>query len=477
MRKATLAVFVLFAILAPVAGAQAPGDVAIDFSTVSEETVPRDVFITDEIVFGSDLGLGSVEGDRAARVGGGSFSGTFTSPVTALSLRVAPDFRALEASAVGELTLVARDEQNAEVASKTVTVTSDFAAGTGFEYVTIDLGVLPRPVRSFVLTGGGLEVHAPIYNCSSSTPTCLYFFGVSEVDYTVDRSGPDVAAPVITVPPGGLSLNATVPGGTPAAYPVRASDNRDPDPDLSCSPPPGTRLPIGRTIVDCTARDASGNMSTSSFSVDVRMVGPRLPDPTKDYVVGFGSIAGFQTFDVFVEADSEGKNAAGTGSGSGAYNFDARAVCLRVVGNRASVGFELTRGFESLGHGLLITYADNGDETTPDSIVDFTFMPNPPASCPEPSTGSASYTVQGDVDVHDAPSLPTSKDQCKNGGWRTYGIFKNQGDCVSSIRQRARDECVFIRAAGGLPAFRARYGEGPDFRHAMRNCIRARMND
>ena len=33
-----------------------------------------------------------------------------------------------------------------------------------------------------------------------------------------------------------------------------------------------------------------------------------------------------------------------------------------------------------------------------------------------------------------APPLPTSKDQCKNGGWQNYGTtFKNQGDCVSFI--------------------------------------------
>jgi hypothetical protein len=37
----------------------------------------------------------------------------------------------------------------------------------------------------------------------------------------------------------------------------------------------------------------------------------------------------------------------------------------------------------------------------------------------------------GDVAIHDAPPLPTSKEQCNNGGWRTYGIFKNQGECVS----------------------------------------------
>ena len=29
--------------------------------------------------------------------------------------------------------------------------------------------------------------------------------------------------------------------------------------------------------------------------------------------------------------------------------------------------------------------------------------------------------------------LPTSKDQCKHGGWRTFLQFKNQGDCVSFV--------------------------------------------
>jgi hypothetical protein len=29
--------------------------------------------------------------------------------------------------------------------------------------------------------------------------------------------------------------------------------------------------------------------------------------------------------------------------------------------------------------------------------------------------------------------LPTTKEECKNGGWRTFGVFKNQGDCVSFV--------------------------------------------
>jgi hypothetical protein len=29
--------------------------------------------------------------------------------------------------------------------------------------------------------------------------------------------------------------------------------------------------------------------------------------------------------------------------------------------------------------------------------------------------------------------LPTRVNQCKDGGWRTFGVFKNQGDCVSFV--------------------------------------------
>jgi hypothetical protein len=29
--------------------------------------------------------------------------------------------------------------------------------------------------------------------------------------------------------------------------------------------------------------------------------------------------------------------------------------------------------------------------------------------------------------------LPTNKDQCKKDGWKVFGVFKNQGDCVSFV--------------------------------------------
>jgi hypothetical protein len=55
-----------------------------------------------------------------------------------------------------------------------------------------------------------------------------------------------------------------------------------------------------------------------------------------------------------------------------------------------------------------------------------------------PDHVASTFTLQ-DFTVIDAHRLPTSKDQCKNGGWRTYGVFKNQGDCVSFVATRGKN--------------------------------------
>jgi hypothetical protein len=46
----------------------------------------------------------------------------------------------------------------------------------------------------------------------------------------------------------------------------------------------------------------------------------------------------------------------------------------------------------------------------------------------------SNITVNGVLQVP-APTTPTSKDQCKDGGWKSFTnpAFKNQGDCVSFV--------------------------------------------
>jgi hypothetical protein len=43
-------------------------------------------------------------------------------------------------------------------------------------------------------------------------------------------------------------------------------------------------------------------------------------------------------------------------------------------------------------------------------------------------------------DVSFTAALPTTTAECKNGGWETFGIFKNQGDCVSFVATGGKNQ-------------------------------------
>ena len=224
--------------------------------------------------------------------------------------------------------------------------------------------------------------------------------------------------------------------------------------------------------------------------------------PPGDSVVGGLSDDPFMFIGVDARSGPSGENPTGTarwheGGGMGP-DWDVSITCLAATGNKAVLGFSGTRE-DGLLDGTaqvagLIQVVDGGG-SEPDRLeyaqVGYTpgvpAVPGPPIPGPTdcssyPSTfqpwgGTVTTNPSGDIVVTDTRTFPTSKDDCKNGGWQTFGIFKNQGDCVSFVRHQARQECVFIRAAQGRPAFRAQYGRGIHKRYAMRRCIRQRMND
>jgi hypothetical protein len=399
LRRALLLALISLAAVAPPASAQPTKTVTIDFSSAGVGAFPRDFFNLQGVVFSRDGTVALVEGDEAL-LGSVSLSdeaikATFNAPVTALAMHVAPRLRGLESfftSVTSELTLLALDTRSDVVAQRTVTVTTNSQTGTGYGYVLIDLGALPRPATRFELTGKTVAAEA-----SCSVPNCPSFFAASDMTYTIDVPASDTLGPVVTLP-AEVKANATSESGARVSYPTRISDNADPHPQLSCQPSSGSLFPIGRTTVACTGRDASGNTTRTTGDVIVRP----SPGDGVDYVSGFGIVSG-QDFDVLAQAMPDGSNASGTLTLNGSIY---RVTCLNVAGSRATVGGRVLSGNVST-EGLLVTVADNGDGPMPDVVVSFAFLEHPPPSCPAPGTGTA-LSIEGDVDVHDAPSDTTA---------------------------------------------------------------------
>jgi hypothetical protein len=143
--------------------------------------------------------------------------------------------------------------------------------------------------------------------------------------------------------------------------------------------------------------------------------------------------------------------AGGTPGGTG--GTEASVTCLSVAGHVAIIGFTgRESGFNDPDSWVagLIRVVDGGPpgsslDTWQIAITDseMTFVRDTPfpgptdcSSFAPPFVPSPSVMVEGDIVVTDTQPLPTAKDQCKKGGWRTFGdTFKNQGQCVAFVQR------------------------------------------
>jgi hypothetical protein len=79
---------------------------------------------------------------------------------------------------------------------------------------------------------------------------------------------PDTTPPVITCP-ADTTIDCADSSGVEVVFYAEATDDCDPSPEITYVPEPGTKFPLGETIVTCTATDSSGNSAECAFTVTV----------------------------------------------------------------------------------------------------------------------------------------------------------------------------------------------------------------
>jgi len=153
--------------------------------------------------------------------------------------------------------------------------------------------------------------------------------------------------------------------------------------------------------------------------------------PVGDSAVGSGGTEFFSEFHFDVRGGPSGESPTGTSTvfvlGFGSFEL-TRIDCLSVSGSTATFAGPLAPNGSGFTYGKT-TVVDGGTAGAGDTYGSAGFFA--PTDCSPYPEGQPLIT--GDVVVHDAQPLPTSSDQCKNGGWQTFGVFKNQGDCISFV--------------------------------------------
>jgi hypothetical protein len=161
--------------------------------------------------------------------------------------------------------------------------------------------------------------------------------------------------------------------------------------------------------------------------------------PPQDSVTGIGVVLrpdnGFVAgFDISASSGPSGENPTGNVQftlGRFPY-FGGPVTCLAVNGNVATMNLD-TDGFAGIVT-LEVTDSPTGD------LMRVAMIHRSPGDCSALGTAVDLRVTSGDLTVTDAPPSPTTKDQCKNGGWRTYGVFKNQGECISFIATGGKNQ-------------------------------------
>jgi hypothetical protein len=169
--------------------------------------------------------------------------------------------------------------------------------------------------------------------------------------------------------------------------------------------------------------------------------------PPLDAVQVVGSAPGFPNIGVDAQSGIAGENATGQvflQPSVGAI-MTGRVVGLRVTGPDLGGGTPdaptaAVVEFSDIRFGeVTVKVVDNGGTATnSDTNLFASAIGN---AFPENPNLPPLVPLHGYVVVFDAPPpAQTSKDQCNNGGWKRFGVFKNQGQCVSFVVTKGKNQ-------------------------------------
>jgi hypothetical protein len=148
------------------------------------------------------------------------------------------------------------------------------------------------------------------------------------------------------------------------------------------------------------------------------------------------------SFALDAHSGPSGEDPSGTVSFPEVGIVDSPITCLDVrrVTFFGGSFLQATMNFPALGQ-VTMQISDGGVPDMPDDVVvSQIFSPRAATDCSPlafSDTNVRGQVTSGDVVFVDVPPLPTSKDQCKDDGWRNFGsFFRSQGDCVAFVERR-----------------------------------------
>jgi hypothetical protein len=160
--------------------------------------------------------------------------------------------------------------------------------------------------------------------------------------FALDEFAPVIEAPADTV------FTCVDTAGVVLEFEVTATDDCDPEPVVVCDPPSGSTFKAGTTTVTCTATDASGNESTSTFDVTVEAddVAPEIQCPEDILVTCVETDSAMVDFEVAAVDGCDEAPVVVTEPASGSYfpvgTTTVTATATDSFGNESTCTFDVT---------------------------------------------------------------------------------------------------------------------------------------